>query len=1267
MAELPSGLLEACVVVGAPGDKLRDIYQLHQQTQLNELPVLEAEVLQVHAPPFVSKETNSSHSIGPAFSRVQRRRSFIKKKRRDRAAEGLSNGETSSRAEVSSVTEDISVPKDLDLIALPQLCFPGGLQLANEQREDSYHFLVFTDLFGNRTHGVVLQYYRAAQSCLEGSVQNGHRWNSSKSRLYTPFAVCVISKFPYYNALRDCLSCLLVQLRPARQADFEETIKEFSAKLSLVPLPPPGQLHVSFSLRPLQLVLPSREDQDSPVIDIDLHLPFLCFSHSTLLQVLSCLLQEQRLVLFSADWARLTLVAESLLLYLQPLSWQQPYVPVLSRGMLDFLMAPTAFLMGCHISHFEEVAAETEELILVNIDDGIIQSSWSETLDLPAIPLAAAESFMSRAECLQLHYDLELCHLGAGTDANAVRTQRRDWQTRLNTQIQNITLELVVNIFRDVQDFLNHEHRVFNSEEFLRTREPADQSFYKKVLDTHIFHSFLRDRLNRKRDTFSRMEQNTRNHAHRNRAMTESPRRPPMSDLSRTGYSSYASPSDRLSKRLGASLPNLEQPANDTVPVIRSNRPGSLKKMTPDAGLKIPRTAVKVFRLPEFPPPLAYQYVQNYYSEMAASLGKAINATPPDESALLARYHYLRGLVNTVSNRRLDALDDFQSLYKTDSDIFPSQMVKSLVDSLPEAERLQADRRPELKRLISRVKRDQERERARNGNGHEEGAVKRFQLPKKYMQLEEFVKCVQESGIVKDQGTIHRLFDALTVGHQKQVGPDLFRVFYTIWKETEAEAQEVCLPASVLEHIEPSECVFKLSSSVKTSRGVGKIAMTQRRLFLLTDGRPGYVEVAQYRDLEEVKVSSAPFLLLRIPSMKLRVRGRKEAFEANLKTETELWNLMVKEMMAGRNMADQHKDPQYMQQALTNALLMDAVVGSLQNSKAIYAASKLAHFDRIKMEVPMMVPKTTAETLKHKINPSLELAAPQAVDVLLYTPGQLWVSVSGGKVMVFDASSWSLTHTCHVGNARLNCMLGVDKDQVWMGSEDSVIYIISMLAMVCNRQLTEHRAEVTGLALDTDKYSQKVAYSCSAEGSVMVWEVSTLQVKRHFRLSCDRLQSVSSCNGTLWCCSRENIMEVWRNGSVKHRLNLPEQQKGSTATFSSILLLPEREELWSVCVDSGEVCIWHIKDTTKPFHRVSLQDCTGCYCMIKVKNQVWVGGVGRTSTKGKIYILDTERHQVLKELHGHSDKVTALCSAEDRYTLSGAGKHDGKIAIWKVE
>lgn len=37
---------------------------------------------------------------------------------------------------------------------------------------------------------------------------------------------------------------LLVQLRACRLSDMEERVKEFAAKLTLVPVPPPGQLHL---------------------------------------------------------------------------------------------------------------------------------------------------------------------------------------------------------------------------------------------------------------------------------------------------------------------------------------------------------------------------------------------------------------------------------------------------------------------------------------------------------------------------------------------------------------------------------------------------------------------------------------------------------------------------------------------------------------------------------------------------------------------------------------------------------------------------------------------------------------------------------------------------------------------------------------------------------------------------------------------------------------------------------------------------------------
>lgn len=92
---------------------------------------------------------------------------------------------------------------------------------------------------------------------------------------------------------------------------------------------------------------------------------------------------------------------------------------------------------------------------------------------------------------------------------------------------------------RDVGSHLNYEHRVFNSEEFLKTREPSEQLFYKKVrtcsqffypsgkealgerlvclqvLETYIFHSFLKDRLNRKMDSYARMELVTRSEMHK--------------------------------------------------------------------------------------------------------------------------------------------------------------------------------------------------------------------------------------------------------------------------------------------------------------------------------------------------------------------------------------------------------------------------------------------------------------------------------------------------------------------------------------------------------------------------------------------------------------------------------------------------------------------------------------------------------------------------------------------------------------------------------
>ncbi|XP_062935974.1 DENN domain-containing protein 3 isoform X2 [Cynocephalus volans] len=1273
---LPSGLLELCALLGASRDSLRDLEQVAQKKGVKNPSSLDPEVLSVFVPPFISKEDSQVASANCATLGKTRRRSFRKKREKPKTEpwKGLVGDPRAPEP------EDVSIPGGVDLLALPQLCFPGGVCVASEPREDYVHFLVLTDVCGNRTYGVVAQYYRPLHD--EYCFYNGKaHWESSwptvsTAGVFVPFAVCVVSRFPYYNSLKDCLSCLLTHLKFCKDFEVDNHIKDFAAKLSLIPSPPPGPLHLVFNMKPLQVVFPSRVDPESPVVDLDLHLPLLCFRPEKVLQVLTCILTEQRIVFFSSDWALLTLVAECFMVYLHPLPWQHTFVPILSDQMLDFVMAPTSFLMGCHLDHFDEVSKEADGLILINIDQGSITCSKSldNDVDIPDIPLLAAQTFIQRVQSLRLHRELHLAHLSSSTDLNEGRAHRRAWQQALNSQIQQIALQLLVSVFREVKNHLNYEHRVFNSEEFLKTRAPGDQLFYKQVLDTYMFHSFLKARLSRRMDAFAQMDLSTQSEEDRLNGTLISPRRLTVEKMA----TQKSSPRHGTPRRMVVSMPDLQDIAVPELP------PRNLSLRVMDTTgcnsngtvLNVAPKSTYTFKIPEIHFPLVSQCVQAYYTDFVTLLSKAMRFLAPDNSLLLARYFYLRGLVNLMQGQLLSALLDFQNLYKTDVGIFPADLVKGTVESMSAPERAQAERTPELRRLISEVL-DKAGEAPKADD-----RVKNFELPRQHMQLDDFVKRVQESGIVKDASIIHRLFEALTVGQQKQIDPETFKDFYNCWKETEAEAQEVSLPSLVMEHLDKNECVYKLSSSVKTNRGVGKIAMTQKRLFLLTEGRAGYVEISTFRNIEEVRSTTVAFLLRRIPTLKIKMVSKKEVFEANLKTECDLWHLMVKEMWAGKKLADEHKDPQYIQQALTNVLLMDAVVGTLQSPAAIYAASKLSYFDKMKNEMPMAVPKTTSETLKHKINPSAGETLPQAIDVLLYTPGhldpaekiedahpKLWCGLNEGKVIVFDASSWTIHQHCfRVGTSKLNCMVMAEQNQVWIGSEDSIIYIINIHSMSCNKQLTDHRASVTDLIVQSGKKVPSEVYSCSVDGTVLAWNVSTLRVTSRFQLPCGGLTSIRLHSGRLWCCTGDSIMIVTTNGFPRQELKIDENLKETSTSFLCFQILPE-EQLWAACAGYSEVYIWSLKDLSQRPERIPLQGCSEVSCMIRVKQQIWVGGRGLSQgkPKGKIYVIDAERKTVEKELVAHADTVRALCSAEDRYVLSGSGREEGKIAIWKVE
>lgn len=76
-------------------------------------------------------------------------------------------------------------------------------------------------------------------------------------------------------------------------------------------------------------------------------------------------------------------------------------------------------------------------------------------------------------------------------------------------------------------------------------------------------------------------------------------------------------------------------------------------------------------------------------------------------------------------------------------------------------------------------------------------------------------------------------------------------------------------------------------------------------------------------------------------------------------------------------------------------------------------------------------------------------------------------------------------------------------------------------------------------------------------------------------------------------------------------------------------------------------------------------------CCDRSCSQIWVGCDGQNDIEGQLrsqlFVVDLDSLTVEKELLAHSDSIQTLCSAEDRYILSGSACRDGKIAIWKVE
>ncbi|CAI5740914.1 unnamed protein product [Peronospora destructor] len=202
------------------------------------------------------------------------------------------------------------------------------------------------------------------------------RIESSRGCRWVPYGICVLSKFPMVDLLRERLAeayefileleTIAVAATSTAAADGNGIIqnggqgfqldKKVLAKLTRAvskkqisqyhqpsPLPKSPLLEASgltpkASAASLLAALPR--------LDHSVRLLFDTLDVSTVLLMFTAALLENRILLVSSYFSVLMKVAESLRALMHPLFWPHVYLPVLPRRMLQYLECPTPFIFG---------------------------------------------------------------------------------------------------------------------------------------------------------------------------------------------------------------------------------------------------------------------------------------------------------------------------------------------------------------------------------------------------------------------------------------------------------------------------------------------------------------------------------------------------------------------------------------------------------------------------------------------------------------------------------------------------------------------------------------------------------------------------------------------------------------------------------------------------------------------------------------------------------------------------------------------------------
>ncbi|WAR16692.1 DEND3-like protein [Mya arenaria] len=407
----------------------------------------------------------------------------------------------------------------------------------------------------------------------------------------------------------------------------------------------------------------------------------------------------------------------------------------------------------------------------------------------------------------------------------------------------------------------------------------------------------------------------------------------------------------------------------------------------------------------EFSLPTIQDDLNAYTTKAAEKLSMALkNCDGHDDETSL---YYLLAIFYIAKGNRVDAAECFIKVAERNNKILPERLLVQLYSEFTEEEKTTVNKKPDNE-ILHKIVEDSET----STSGHSEHG------------LLDFDSLVGEKEISNHFDTNKTLFKSLCDPHTN-IADGL---------------------------IGEDETILKVTPVVKSDFGIGRMFLTDKRLFFLQDVSNNYKEIVKLRDIRKLEKSEHAGLLSKTPTLtihkkqseshrssgKTKKGSKKDStFTVFLKVDRNWWYIIIQEMWAGKIVAEGLKDVMMIHHAIQSVLLIDAVI-----ARYVYTASvdgtiikrnvqKLAHaqekikFDNLKnlrtlkiFEDKLVWAGSRREgkvyvwdvrTAKHLANLDLDkkegCKRSRGVSSIAEIDDKMWIGTKSGDIRIYDLSS----------------------------------------------------------------------------------------------------------------------------------------------------------------------------------------------------------------------------------------------------------------------